>query len=247
LRPEYIDAVMAQEISFICVRGFLSVAWCSEITRRFLDFIERHPERRIRLSPDAKTNVTIDAVALPMNVFVQSRPPRLDEYFAHARTEQADVRRIFEGGDDPVRKVREYLSASSWNVVPATEAGQAYLTDIVWGTLGGTQAPPHVDSYHLETACSLSRFKRRFSFNTFIQRPETGGNFKVFRWRKEDGPFPGPSLVDSAEYEVSPGDLIMFDAGNFHEVQMMAGQRHRLFSHMAVGMDPDLRECSIFI
>lgn len=247
LLPEHVDGLLSQKIPYVLIPGFLSTDWCAEIVNRFKTFIAEHPDKQIRLQPNARTNVAVDAVALPMNLFVQSKPARLEEYFSLVSRDQPNVRRLFEGGKDPYQAISSFLQAAEWKVLPAVEGDQPYLTDIVWGTTGQMAAPTHVDSYHLETQCSLTRFKHRFSFNTFIQRPETGGNFRVYRWRKKDGDFGDRGRQVWAEYAVRAGDLLFFDAGNFHEVKEMSGPVHRLFSHMAVGLDPASHECSIFI
>jgi hypothetical protein len=44
---------------------------------------------------------------------------------------------------------------------------------------------------------------------------------------------------------VTPGDLIVFDAGNYHQVMGSAGTLHRLFSHSAVLLDPATSECTL--
>ena len=129
---------------------------------------------------------------------------------------------------------------------PALENGRPYHTDVLWGLTRPSVAEPHIDTYHQDTPCSLSRFPNRFSCNTFIQRPEIGGDFRVHRHRRDDGPFrPGPA-TPFAQYEVRNGDLLIFDSGHFHEVLQVEGSRHRLFSHAVALLDPASREYSIF-
>jgi hypothetical protein len=249
LSARHIEDLLAQKISYVRIPGFLSADWCEEITRRFRAFAEQHPDHRVHLRPTKAIDVTIDAVVFPMNFFVQTRPVRLQEYLARVPGDRPSLRAIYEGGTDPFERVRAYWQGAGWTVLPAFEGSRPYHTDVLWGTVNSGESPPHVDTYHLETECSLSRYPQRFSCNAFIQPPESGGNFKVFKLRREDLPSGTRDLppdTPCAEYEVKAGDLVVFDAGNYHAVAPCFGKRHRLCAHMAVGIDRPARECSIF-
>jgi len=244
LLPEHIDGMLRQEIAYVLIRGLLSPEWCEEISRRFVAFIAAHPEHHVFL----RTNY-VDAVVLGMNFFMRGDaddgPSRLDEYFARVPVDRPRLRDLYRGGADPLDLVRAFWQQTGYRELPAEEGGAPYHTDVLWGMVGPAMAPPHVDTYHQEAACSLSRFPRRFSCNTFIQRPERGGNFRVYRQRQNDGDFSRDRPPPCAEYVVSPGDLLIFDAGHYHEVLPVEGDRHRLFSHMAVLLDPASREYSM--
>ena len=242
--PEHLDGLLRQEIAYVRIPGFLTSEWCGEIADRFLDFMEKHPDHHVFL----RTNF-VDTVVMAMNVFMrpdgETGPAPLDEYFARVPIDRPVLREIYAGGADPFELVRSFWERTGWVQLAAEEDSKPYHTDVLWGMVGPSLAPPHVDTYHEETPCSLSRFPRRFSCNTFIQRPERGGNFRVYRHRQKDGPFERAPNPPVAEYSICPGDLVVFDAGHFHEVLPVEGDRHRLFSHMAVVLDPDRREYSI--
>ncbi len=244
LLPEHVDRLLTQDIGYVVVPGLLPREWCEEITRRFLAFIESHPEHHVFL----RTNF-VDMVVMAMNTFMrsdsESGPSRLDEYFSRVSHDRPLLREIYAGGLDPFDLVSAFWRHTGYHEVPAVEGTRPYHTDVLWGMVGPALAPPHVDTYHRETECSLSRFPRRFSCNTFIQKPERGGNFRVYRQRQNDGEFSAGAPPAYAEYEVAPGDMVIFDAGHFHEVLPVEGDVHRLFSHMAVLMDPASRDYCI--
>jgi hypothetical protein len=244
LLAEHVNALLRQEIAYVLIPGLLSSDWCAEITRRFLAFLAEHPDHHVFM----RTNY-VDTVVMAMNVFMrpdsESGPSRLDEYFARVPLDRARLREIYAGGPDPFELVRSFWRDTGWKELPAMEDARPYHTDTLWGMVEPSLAPPHVDTYHRETPCSLSRFPRRFSCNTFVQPPEGGGNFRVHRHRQENGPFGQGSKAAFAEYAIRPGDLLVFDAGHYHEVLPVKGERHRLFSHMAVVLDPASREYSI--
>jgi hypothetical protein len=243
LLAEHVDALLKQEIGYLLVPGLLSSEWCDEITRRFLAFLAAHPEHHVFM----RTNY-VDTVVMAMNVFMRpdsgSGPSRLDEYFARVPRDRAALRAIYAGGADPYELIRSFWSATGWKELPASEEAGPYHTDTLWGMVEPSFAPLHVDTYHRETPCSLSRFPRRISCNTFVQRPQGGGQFRVHRHRQENGPLERARPA-FAEYDIRPGDLLVFDAGHYHEVLPVTGDRHRLFSHMAVVLDPGSREYSI--
>jgi hypothetical protein len=242
--PQHVEGLLKQEIAYVRIPGLLSSDWCREITQRFLTFMAGHPEHHVFL----RTNF-VDTVVMAMNVFMredsETGPSPLDEYFARVPLDRPLLREIYAGGPDPFELIRSFWKGTGWRELPAEEDARPYHTDVLWGMVGPALAPPHVDTYHQETPCSLSRFSRRFSCNTFIQPPERGGNFRVYRHRQKDGPFEKAPNPPFAEYSICPGDLVVFDAGHFHEVLPVEGDRHRLFSHMAVVLDPDSREYSI--
>lgn len=244
LTPEHIDALLAQEIAFVRIPQMLSPSWCDEISRRFTAFIAANPDHHVFL----RTNY-VDTVIMGMNCYMrpdgEDGPADLEEYFARVATDRPRLRELYAGDKDPYEILADYWARSGWKRLPAEEDGRPYQTDVLWGMTQPAFAPPHVDTYHRHTPCSLSHFPSRISCNTFIQTPVAGGNFRVHRQRQVNDDFDTTANSPWAEYEVAAGDTIVFDAGHFHEVAPVKGDRHRLFSHMAVLLDPATREYSI--
>jgi hypothetical protein len=244
LLPEHVEALLAQEIGFVRIPGLLSADWCAEISRRFLAFMEEHPAHHVFL----RTNY-VDTVVLGMNCFMrpdtEDGPSPLDEYFARVERDRPKLREIYAGGTDPYEVIAAFWRETGWSELAASENGRPYHTDVLWGMTEPAYAPAHVDTYHRETPCSLSHFPSRISCNTFVQAPLAGGDFRVHRQRQYGDEFDATAGSPFAQYAITPGDLIVFDAGHYHEVLPVEGDRHRLFSHMAVVLDPATREYSI--
>ena len=244
LRAAHIAALLNQEIAYVLIPGLLSAEWCAEITQRFVVFMAEHPANRL----DMRTSI-IDAVVWPMNAFMRpdsgEGPSVLDEYFARVPRERPLLRQIYAGGPDPYDLVTDLWAQIGWQRQPAVEGDRPYHTDVLWGLVAPSVAQPHIDTYHRDTPCSLSRFPSRFSCNLFIQPSQSGGEFRVYRHRRDQGDF-RPEAIPSAEYAVRAGDLLIFDSGNYHEVRQVHGDRHRLFSHIVSLVDPASREYAIF-
>jgi hypothetical protein len=245
LRAEHIAALLKQEIAYLLIPGLLSAEWCAEISRRFVAFMAAHPSNRLQMRTS-----TIDTVVFPMNAFMRPDSGQgdsvLDEYFARVPRDRPLLRAIYAGGPDPIDLVSALWRQIGWTQQPALEGDRPYHTDVLWGLLAPSVADPHIDTYHRDTPCSLSRFPHRFSCNTFIQPSEGGGEFRVYRHRRDQGEFRADAPSVYAEYAVRAGDLLIFDSGNLHEVHRVQGGRHRLFSHIVSVLDPDRRDYAIF-
>lgn len=245
LLAEHIDALLKQDIAYVLIPNLLAGEWCEEITRRFLAFMAAHPDNRLEM----RTSV-IDTVVMPMNAFMRPDSGEgaspLDEYFARVPRDRPLLREIYAGGPDPFELVSALWRQTGWTELPALEGDRPYHTDVLWGLLPPSVAEPHIDTYHRDTPCSLSRFPHRFSCNTFIQPSDSGGEFRVYRHRRQDGSFRADAPPVCADYRVRPGDLLIFDSGNYHAVLPLQGTQHRLFSHVVAVLDAGSREYSIF-
>jgi hypothetical protein len=241
LTSAHVDAVASAEAPYVRIPQIISLDWCAEISQRFLDFIRAHPNCRRQLR-----TFTMDSVVEAIDFFMgpdTGGEPRMDEYFSLVPRDAPRLREIYRGGPDPMTLFREQWRSAGWIDRAASENGRPFHTDVLWGTIGSGQAPKHVDSYHLDFECALSRFPRRFSWNLYVQPPEAGGTFRVFRERRGVQGFDGHPLDGAqADYEIAPGDLVIFDAGNFHEILATRGERHRLVAHSAVLFDPATRD-----
>jgi hypothetical protein len=245
LLPEHVDGLLGEQIAYVLIPNLLPADWCEEISRRFVAFMAKHPDRTIQM----RTSY-IDMVVMPMNVFMRpdsgQGPSMLDEYFERVPRDRALLREIYAGGPDPFDLVNRLWQGVGWTELPALEGTRPYHTDVLWGLRPPSVSEPHIDTYHRETPCSLSRFPRRFSCNTFIQPSETGGEFRVYRHRRDNGAFGEAARRVVADYRVRAGDLLIFDSGHYHEVLPVGGARHRLFSHVVAVLDPKTREYSLF-
>jgi hypothetical protein len=198
-----------------------------------------------------------DSMAWPVEMFVDR--DEFDEYFTHVADSAVRIRRLFIGGTDPLLSMRRVWSDAGWQEVAAQEDdGRTYLPDAVWG-IRDAWAPPHVDAFEHDRPTALSRFRRRFNFNVYIQNPDRGGEFIVFnRYGEIDSDLPrglDPDLsarllgtVERIVHRPTPGDLVIFDAMQYHEVGSVAGaNRARVQLHCCILADAAAREFAFFV
>ena len=195
-----------------------------------------------------------DTLVRPVEFFVDSDDP--DRYFTHVAEDAPRVRAMFRGGEDPLEKMRAVWRTAGWRESVAAEDEQRrYHPDGMWG-LRRAAAPPHVDAYEHDREIALSRFKRHFNYNVYIQNPDSGGSFIVYNDRGADDrrrsldPAQIAELVNNAphiEYWPTPGDLVIFDAMYYHEVTQVDGaDKARIQVHSNLLVDPDTREFALF-
>lgn len=246
-----IDAVVARKVPYVHVPRFLEQSWCAEVVRRFCAALDDLPDHRSLVMGPA----VLDALARPVELYFDA--PDRDVYFTHAAEDAARVRGLFDGGEDPLEKMRAIWRAAGWTELPAVEdERRRYLPDAVWG-LRKAAALPHVDAYERDRPVALSRFERHINFNVYLQRPDAGGVFAVYHRYAEMGtgegrfePILDPAALretERVEHLPSPGDLVMFDATLYHEVMPVDGTRNaRIQEHSNILVDPGLRECLFF-
>ncbi|UJR84382.1 2OG-Fe(II) oxygenase [Sandaracinus amylolyticus] len=254
LGPAALDALIDRRVPYVHVPRFLDPAWCDEVVARFSRAIEELPEHReLRMGP-----MCFDALAKPVELFVDSSDPAA--YFAHAAADAPRVRALFAGGDDPLEKMRDAWRAHGFREVPSSEGeDRTYNPDTVWA-IRSAVGPPHVDWYERERPSALSRFPRRLNYNVYLQRPDSGGHFVVYRrfatdvarneqpWRDPEAAAASLRGVERVEHQPAPGDLVIFDAHGFHEVTRVDGSRRRRVQvHACALVDPATRELSFFV
>jgi hypothetical protein len=255
ISAEEIDALLSRRVPYVHVPRFLDPAWCAEIAGRFAAAIEGLPDHQsLTMGP-----ALLDSLAKPVEMFVDSSDP--DEYFRHVARDAPRVRMLFEGGEDPLEKMRRAWQGAGWREVPAAEdEHRRYLPDAIWG-LRKAAAPPHVDAYEHERDIALSRFGRHFNYNVYFQNAESGGEFAVYN-RYADGGTPGArpepfepvltperlSDTERVEHRPAPGDLVIFDAMLYHEVTPVEGSRKaRIQIHSNMLIAPERREYLFYV
>lgn len=257
LEMRAVEALLAREIPWVLVPSFLRPEWCAEVASRFEEVMSTLPERRkVPLGPTIG-----DTLVEPVEMFIDT--PHPEAYFAAAARDAHLVRDLFEGGEDPLRKMQEFWHSAGWRELPAEEGpGQCYLPDLIWAVHHGA-VPPHVDRFEQERTNSLSRFPRRLNYNVFIQNPDKGGEFAVYgRFRGSESvpagrknygfePDLAEAIVEGCDRRVhhpAPGDLILFDALLYHEVLPVEGyERTRITVHSNILLNPPEKELLFFV
>jgi carrier-protein-independent halogenase WelO5-like protein len=251
LTPAGIETLLARAVPYIHVPRFLDPAWCDEIVRRFNAALDLLPDHRSLVMGPA----VVDALARPVEMFVDAADKQA--YFTYVVEDAPRVRALFQGGEDPLEKMRSVWRAAGWHEVPAVEdVDRLYHPDAVWG-LRKAAAPPHIDAYERDRPVALSRFERHINYNVYLQRPDAGGGFAVYQRFAPPATGPGrfEPVLDPAElagtprieHTPAPGDLVVFDATLYHEVTPVDGTRRaRIQEHSNILVDPQRREFLLF-
>ena len=254
--PAAIEALLARRVPYLHVPGFLDPSWCAEVIRRFWATMDTLPDHRsLSMGP-----ALFDTLVKPVEFFVDANDQ--DEYFAHVAEDAPRVRGLFAGGDDPLDKMRSAWRTAGWIEVPAVEdEHRRYHPDAIWA-LRRAAAPPHVDSYEHDRQIALSRFGRRFNYNVYLQNADSGGFFVLYNYTSSpEAPADRePRALDAAwtakllggaerlEHHPAPGDLVIFDAMQYHEVTQVDGARTpRIQIHSCMLVDEATREFLFFV
>lgn len=265
--PEHLDALMADEVPYIRVPKFFSAEWCEEIVRRFWSRMEDLPDLQLTLGP-----CLANMLVRPLDLFMHDAD--LTPYFDWVPKEAERMREVFAGGADPVTEIGAIWERAGWTRRIATHEGRPFEPDIIWSLESGPLQAPHVDTFQSDRVTDLSRYDRRISYQVYLEIPEEGGDFAVYRRRKLGGHIKGPQgrlievvgpgtaddfrwaedpekvsklLVDAprADYPLELGDMILFDACNYHQVMGCKGVRTA--AHANLAMDPETREFAFYV
>lgn len=252
ITADEIEALMDRRVAYVHVPHFLAEDWCDEIVRRFHRAIDESPAHQsLRMGP-----ALFDTLAKPVEMFVDSSDPA--EYFNYVAEDAARIRRLYDGGEDPLDKMRHIWRDAGWREVAASEgANRPYHPDAIWG-LRQAAAPPHVDAYEHDRQIALSRYSRRLNYNVYIQNAASGGHFIIYNAIGGDDK---PRALQDAQaaailretseqivHRPSPGDLVIFDAMYYHEVTQVAGaDTPRIQVHSNMLVSPDTREFLFFV
>jgi hypothetical protein len=250
LRREDIEALVSNAAPFLCVPAFLSPDWCREIARRFL-----------KTEPPVYEEFEYDIVkTLQLGLMFTQMPLGHAQYSAVIERNNRTIRGIYQGGEDALSKVKGQMASCGYRVaVPAYE-GRALTTDVLRAARGGNCSPLHTDSYGTKPGPLSPRFRHLFSWNLYLETSERGGELCVYRRFPRPGDEkharPGyawayqPSVVAGAPktvYAPKQGDLVIFNARNYHEVFETGGPTCRTSAHSYIGVDDERGEMTFFI
>lgn len=250
LRAGDIAALLDGTLAYLRVPRFLEPARCAELSSRFLAGPRPLYERR-----DYGVVQTLE-----LGHMLASLPKQEARYFAEAPALAARLREFY-AGTDPLARLRDaFAEATGWSCVEARAGGRAYLTDFIWGFPPGATVPLHEDSAALmdRAAGASGAFERHLTWNAYLSVSERGGLFRVYRRRRRPGDegfklephgYAAGVVAGAERAECAPeaGDLILFDAENYHEVTRVEGARARIAGHSFLGVSPGRGEFGFWI
>jgi len=131
----------------------------------------------------------------------------------------------------------------------ALEDGESYFAGVIrifrLGVVHNDFAPRDMRGWH------IASIRQQFSWNLFLQTPETGGEFVIWKryWETNDEPlykydsrtmkgYKSEVISNCPSVVVEPkeGRLVLFDSRNYHDVSKVIGERQRLAMSAFIGL-----------
>lgn len=242
IEGRHIESLSSGKIAFLRIPGFLEKKWCDEVLQRFLaagprEIYREHKNGFIRTRELGLMYTHCDA------------DPR--RYHAEAPRLNESLRRVYAGGEDPLLKLRQAMAqATGWGLLDPTGPQRPLSTDLIRAASAGTSSPIHTDAYGAKPLPFPMAIDRIWSWNVYLSMSEGGGELALYKRypRPADSAhyLPGcrwaylPAVVKgapSARCLPSQGDLVIFDAGKYHEVRMTQGAGYRASAHSYLGLN----------
>lgn len=172
------------------------------------------------------------------------------EYLPRARASREEYGRVCaETGSDPARAVYDRIGGAVGAAVQiARQDGEEYnhviVREVSAGSLLHTDFAPMIPA-----RWSITDIVAQLAWNIYLTDPARGGECVLYNrfWRAEDDQhlLPGTYAHDErvvadaerAVITVRPGDLVIFNCRNYHEIRRAAAPRITLGGH--VGLRPD--------
>lgn len=237
-------SLLAGEIAFIRVGGFLGAPWCADRSRHFM---RSRPSIFESRTYNGNTTLVLGTLFGHDN-----------EYFSKSDRLSERIRDFWRGGENPSEKLRQCLErALGWRAVEAREGPQPYLSSVILGSSPGTFGPLHCDKLIESASNFIYRFSLLLSWNAYFSAPSSGGELVIHRkrYRPEDDAFLAEKRAPTAlvnDFErvvlrVKAGDLVIFDPGHYHQILKVDGAEPRISAHSFIGVEPARKEFSFWV
>lgn len=229
LTAENLEALFDNRIPAIRIRGFASPDECASVVAAIRDIGMQHIYHFKNADGDALSDVETGYIGLTH--YNYRHKPR-GEYLAEVPQAYAYRNRVFERSFDAVGRMIERLGAVSDGAVGVAEepdgSGELYAGIIRDASTGGDL---HADfAPYTARGLAVGRVTAQISWNAWFEHPEAGGATTVHNrpwtadYEGDEIPEQYPldrALVEGAEtytYRPSPGDAILFNTRNPHEI-----------------------------
>ena len=195
-------------------------------------------------------NQTENKIIKKIGVSLLSHLTKKSEYFSEAEKARSVLRTLFNGMDDPRKKIHNLLSMifPESEVSIATENEKKYACGIIRIHEKGDFAQIHRDCVSYEAPnYSVSELTNQLSSVLYLQQSEDGGELVIYKksWKKSDEKFREISfgysnkvVRNSTQYvKIKPkqGDLIIINPIHFHEIYHVKGQKKRVTLGLFLG------------
>lgn len=242
VRDDFI-ALFANEIGYIKVKNFVADPERQEVLKAIL-------RRGLQAYDFAFDSGHVPAASHLFEVHYLYEQKDPAEYFPRARASQAKYRQLCrETGCDPAKAVFELVGGAMRTPVRiASQEGEEYnhiiARELAAGSLLHTDFGPSIPA-----RWSITSVIAQYAWNIYLTDPLEGGECVVHNrfWRPEDDAhlIPGSYAHDecvvagaeSAVIPVQPGDMLLFNCRNYHQVRRSTASRIAVGGH--IGLLPD--------
>ncbi|MFB5631664.1 MAG: 2OG-Fe(II) oxygenase [Nitrosopumilaceae archaeon] len=212
----------------IIVRNFYDSELCKKAVYNAKEFVNFKGE-----------DTTFKKIGVSLLSFITSK----DDYFFQAAAVRNTLSYVFEGIEDPRKKIHHLFSEIFPNktVSVATEGEKKYACGIIRFHELGDFAQIHRDCVRFEGPnFYVAELSNQLSTVLYLQQSESGGELLIYRkiWNKSDERFReinfgySPKVIEeckeSALIKPRQGDLIIINPIHFHEILPVKGNKKRI-------------------
>lgn len=237
---QILEDLKSGKIPAIIVKNFYDKESCMKISKRSKNHL------------NFKKNMGIVNDKIGVSLVQFRNEPAV--YFEESTKMRILLRRIFDGLEDPRKKIHLWMSnfANGVKVQIAMEGENRYGCGIIRLHKKGSMFPIHRDNASFETPHFLvGKLKEQISFVLPVQSPEYGGELQIFKqfWEKTDEEF---RRIDFGYYDkvvdrncesvsIKPelGNLIIINPNYYHRILPVFGRKNRITLSMFAGFIPN--------
>ena len=172
------------------------------------------------------------------------------DYFSQADAARKTLRSIFDGIEDPRKKVHKLLSEifPEKNVSVAYENEKKYACGVIRMHDFGEYANVHRDFVKFEAPnFGVSKLSNQLSSVLYLQQSEKGGELVIYKktWKKSDEKFREIDFgysrnvlgdcQNAVKIKPKQGDLIIINPVHFHEILPVKGKKRRVTLGLFLG------------
>ena len=228
------------EIPALILKNFVSKESCDIISSRVKEYFLKNKFK------DNKIGISL----------VSLRSDKVN-YFKMADFKRTQIRNIFQGMQDPRKKIHLQIKdiAKIDSVAIAKENDSRYACGIIRIHNKESKSSLHRDNASFEAPNFIvSTLKNQISFVLPFQSPDKGGELQLFhqKWKEEDERFRRidfgyydevimPS-TESINIKPTKGDLIIINPNLYHRIQPVIGEKLRITLNMFGGFLPGKNE-----
>lgn len=184
--------------------------------------------------------------------FLMAFPTKKDTYFEEAKRSLPFQTAIFEGTENPIKKIFKIMEESfpGHKVSIANEAENQYSPYVIRIHEEGKSIPLHKDKISYEGKnYEISKLNHQLSCVLHLQESDHGGNLIVYNhsWNQKDEKFRNIDFgysskllgnSESCKMRLNQGDLVFLNPSFYHEVTKIIGRKSRITLGMFLGIYP---------